>query len=168
MQSHTCILSVLTLSTSMGFGAATMAADLPKEGSFTATYVGRISFQSWTTVKDQTFGIFDNRATSVGNGLFDHVAWRCMGTEMVQSGTGPLHAFCVASDPAGDQIVVEIPTVEFPVGKSGRFSGKFIGGTGKYSGITGGYTCTDQSTDYRTETEGSTVLAGTCQGSYKL
>ena len=43
MQPRTC-LSAFTLSTAMTFGAAAIAADLPKEGTFSGTYAGAGTF----------------------------------------------------------------------------------------------------------------------------
>ena len=40
MQQRTSILSVFTLSTAMAFGAAALAADLPKEGKYNGTSSG--------------------------------------------------------------------------------------------------------------------------------
>jgi hypothetical protein len=34
MRTHKCILSALTLTTAMAFGATAMAADLPKSGTY--------------------------------------------------------------------------------------------------------------------------------------
>jgi len=38
MQPRACLLSAVTLSAAMAFGAAAMADDLPKEGTFNVTY----------------------------------------------------------------------------------------------------------------------------------
>ena len=51
MQPRTCILSAFTLSTAMFFGVAAMAADLPKEGTYSGTY------SSVGTVKATAVGI---------------------------------------------------------------------------------------------------------------
>jgi hypothetical protein len=40
MQQRTSILSAFTLSAAMAVGTAAMAADLPKEGTFSGTYSG--------------------------------------------------------------------------------------------------------------------------------
>jgi hypothetical protein len=44
MQSRTCILSAFTLSTSIAFGAAAVAADLPKSGNYNLEFNGYGTF----------------------------------------------------------------------------------------------------------------------------
>jgi hypothetical protein len=44
MQRQTCILTGFTLITALALSATTMAADLPKEGTFSGTYSGAATF----------------------------------------------------------------------------------------------------------------------------
>ena len=83
MQRRTNMLSTVVLSAVMLCGATAIAADVPKEGPFTFSYLGRGSFVASFTVKDQTFGIWDNHTNYSANGLFDHGLARCLGTEMI-------------------------------------------------------------------------------------
>ena len=84
MQRRTNMLSTVVLSAVMLCGATAIAADVPKEGPFTFSYLGRGSFVASFAVKDQTFGIWDNHTNYSANGLFDHGSARCLGTEIIR------------------------------------------------------------------------------------
>ena len=53
MKQRTCILSVFTLSMAMAFGVATMAADLPKEGTFNVDYIILGTFKATAIGKER-------------------------------------------------------------------------------------------------------------------
>jgi hypothetical protein len=65
------------LSAAMFLGSAAMAADLPKEGTFSFTYFGAGSFKATPVGKERVLLAWDENALSVGNGLFDHMTWHC-------------------------------------------------------------------------------------------
>jgi hypothetical protein len=71
-------------------------------------------------------------------GPFNNVSCRCVGTAQVMNGSGKAKGQCVVMDPTGDQYAISWEFTEFTPGK--RIVGKaaFIGGTGKFKGITGG------------------------------
>jgi hypothetical protein len=71
MQSRTCIMSAFTLSISVAFGAAAMAADLPKEGTFSGTYSAVTTVKAIPIGKERVFLTFDENGLSVGEGLFN-------------------------------------------------------------------------------------------------
>ena len=52
MQPRTCIFA-FTLGTAMAFGAAAMAADLPKEGTYSVTYSGLGTFKAVPVGKER-------------------------------------------------------------------------------------------------------------------
>jgi len=68
MQPRTCIISAVTLGTAMFFGFAAMAAELPKEGTFSATYSGFGTFKGSQIGKTKYLGTFDENALTVGKG----------------------------------------------------------------------------------------------------
>jgi hypothetical protein len=177
MQPRTGMLSAFTLSTAMFFGTAAMAADLPKEGTFNASYYGFGTYKATPIGKERLLFAFDENGLSLGDGLYDHVTWHCSGlAEFANEGSpwpggamGAPHGFCVGTDPAGDKISGEF------VHEKHRFDEKnihasftFTAGTGKYAGISGGHTYVAHVFQYRTADEGTYAIDFTCQGSYKL
>jgi hypothetical protein len=100
MQPRTCMLSAFTLSTAMALGAPAIAADLPKEGTYSGTFSG------WGTFKGTQIGlltVFDQNALVLTSGLLDHTTWHCYGLGDFTNGMGLDHGYCAATDPAGDQ-----------------------------------------------------------------
>ena len=168
MQPRTCMLSAFTLTAALSFGSAAMAADLPKEGTFTATYSGAGTYKATSLGKERALGAFDENGLSVGTGLFDHMTWHCWGLFNITNGMGQAHGYCVATDPAGDQIAAEVGDEKHDVSKPFGVKGTFTMGTGRYAGISGGWTLLAHSPEFKTA-EGSYVQYGTSsQGSYKL
>jgi hypothetical protein len=87
MQSRrTCLLSAFTLSTAIVFGAVAMAADLPKEGTFSATYSAVGTAKTTQIGKERVLIALDETGLSVGRGLFDHITWHCFGIETSPAG----------------------------------------------------------------------------------
>ena len=111
------------------------AAELPKQGedSYTTDYIV-------TSMKMTKFG--DRAVTQIefagishndnGGEMFDKLGARCVGFS--ENGVG--HGDCVDVDKDGDQIFT---TYEVPEGsgKPGTGVHQYVGGTGKYTGITG-------------------------------
>jgi hypothetical protein len=154
----------------MFLGSAAMAADLPKEGTFTFTYSGAGTFKATPIGKERLLAAWDENGLSVGNGLFDHVTWHCWGIADTANRMSQWQGYCVTTDPAGDQIVAEVASDgKYPAdAKSFRGTGKLTTGTGKYAGVSGGYTADLHAPEFRTAAEGTFAQYGTTQGSYKL
>jgi hypothetical protein len=141
MQSHTCKLSAFTLSTAMAFGAAALAADLPKQGtdSFTAVWVATslnlIQQGNRTFASYEIDGVTRNDA---GAPMFDSFGQRCIGfAELLDN--EPQHGLgtCTFTDRVGDHIFGR-----YSSGKGNSKDGEhgtyeLIGGSGKFAGITG-------------------------------
>lgn len=139
MQSRTCKLTAFTLSTGMAFGAAAMAADLPKEGT--------IKLHSTFKSEGQVVDVGEKHAMGSGN------VW---GVTYNDAGSGPLHAgvwFCtyafqnVSSPPqnggacafgdAGGADKIFIVWSGTIIENVDQGTGTIIGGIGKYAGIQG-------------------------------
>jgi hypothetical protein len=76
-----------------------------------------------------------------GSGLLDHMTWHCFGDSDATSGITQWSGRCVASDPAGDQIVSNWTSDKYAVdGKTYLATGTFTAGSGKYAGISGSIT----------------------------
>jgi hypothetical protein len=72
MQTRMCLLSAVTLGAAMLVGTAANAGDLPKEGTFTATYASAGTFKA-TSIGKEHLATFDENGLLVGNGLLDHM-----------------------------------------------------------------------------------------------
>jgi hypothetical protein len=150
-------------------GAAAMAADLPKEGTSSVTYSAVGTGKVNQIGKDRFITAFDENGLTVGTGLLDHMTWHCFGLFDVMSGAAQYQGYCVATDPAGDQIVSNnVSDGKYPVdAKSSNGISTFTTGTGEFAGISGGGTFTCRGSEFRSA-EGT--FAGYCtdQVSYKL
>lgn len=170
MQSHTCKLATFALTLAMAFGAAALAADLPKEGTFSGTSAEFGTIKATPVGKERLLVAFDENGSVVSNGLLDHTTVHCWGLGDFTRGVGEVHGYCVSTDPTGDQIVTNIASD----GKFGLDAKSFKGmttfttGTGKYAGISGGYTIVLHGPEFRTAVEGTYIQYGKMEGNYKL
>ncbi len=168
MRTHKCILSGLALGTAMALGVAAMAADLPKEGTFSGTYSAASTEKGYPVGKERFLVTYDENGLSVGKGFLDHMTWHCFGLADVAGGMIQSQGRCIATDPAGDQIALE-SEAKFAMGaKSLSGTTSFTTGTGKYAGISGGTNFVMHGPEFRTASEGTNVQYGEIQGTYKL
>jgi hypothetical protein len=79
---------------------------------------------------------------TVGNGFLDHATWHCFGLYDVANVMAQWQGYCVATDPAGDQVVSDVAgDGKYAAdAKSFNGTGTFTTGTGKYAGVSGGWT----------------------------
>ena len=170
MRLRTCTLSALTLSAALFAGTAAMAADLPKEGTFKATYSSAGTAKATQVGKEITLGTFDENGLTVGDGILDHVTWHCFGLLDQVSGMEEWRGHCMMTDPAGDQIAANVASdgKYAADAKSFKGTGTMINGTGKYAGISGSWAFEGHSPEFRTAVEGTYAQYGSVQGSYKL
>ncbi len=170
MQPRTCLLSALTLSTGMAFGAAAMAAELPKSGTYSGTYSASGTFKVTPVGKNRLLGTWDENGLSVGSGILDHVTWHCFGLQEVTNGIVHHRGYCVGTDPDGDQVVVRDARDETYAAdaKSFKLDIELASGTGKYAGISGGHTFVAHGPEFHAAAEGTYLQYGTYQGTYKL
>ena len=108
MRPRTRLLSAFTLSTAIAFGVVAMAADLPKEGTFSGTLSNSGTVKATPVGKERLLVMFDENGSVVSNGLLDHTTVHCWGLGDYANGVGQAHGYCVSMDPAGDQIVINI------------------------------------------------------------
>jgi len=170
MQSRTCIMSAFTLSISVAFGAAAMAADLPKEGTFSGTFSGVGTAKATAIGKERLLLVFDENGLQLTNGFLDHTTWHCWGLADYTNGMGTEHGYCIATDTEGDQVVASFGPGDkhAPDQKSWTGSGTFTMGTGKYKGISGGWTNVSRGNEFRPTVEGTYLDYATFQANYKL
>jgi hypothetical protein len=171
VQQITCISTGFTLVTALAFSATTMAADLPKEGTFSGTMSGAATVLQTNTVgKEQLLMLWDENCFTVGKGFLDHATWHCLGTLNIKTGIGQFSGYCVVTDPTGDQIAADIASDgPYPAdAKTISAKGTFTTGTGKYAGITGSLTNILHDPEFRTAQAGIIVVYGDFQVNYKL
>jgi hypothetical protein len=170
MQSRACILSAFTLSAVMAFGATALAADMPKEGTFSGTYSGFNTFKPTTVGKEWLLSAVDVNGLTVGNGFLDHATWHCSLLYDVANGMAQWNGYCVTTSSTGDQIVTTgASDGKYAAdAKSYSGSGTFTMGTGKYAGISGGWTGVFHGPEFRTPAEGTFTEYAEMKGSYKL
>jgi hypothetical protein len=162
------MLYAAVMGAGMLLGSVAMAADLPKEGTFSFTYYGAGTFKATPVGKERLLFAWDENALSLGNGLFDHMTWHCWGIADTANRMNQYQGYCVATDPAGDQIVADVASDgKFPAdAKSFKGTGKLTTGTGKYAGVNGSFTLVHHQ-EFRTA-EGTFAQYIAMQGSYKL
>jgi hypothetical protein len=169
MQSRTCLLSALpfTLGVALALNTAAIAGDLPKEGTYSVTYSSFGTLKSNPVGKQVVLFAFDENGLSVRNGLLDHLTWHCWGLFSVMNGFNQTtSAYCVATDPNGDQLAASVVGDKWPQGtKSFTALQTWITGTGKYAGISGNNKLDCHPGDFRPAAEGTYHLYCTFQGS---
>jgi hypothetical protein len=158
------LVSVLSV---MGVATA-MAADLPKEGTFSGTY-SAIGTGKLIKVGDRSLYIFDENGIQVANSVPEHMTFHCWGTSETANGEAVNQGYCVASDPSGDLMEGTFNDKHKQGDKvfKGLFS--LVAGTGKYNGITG--TCPNEHHGmemFRPVAEGTYVSYVTFACNYKL
>lgn len=99
MQARTCFLTAVALNACMAFGAAAMAADLPKEGKLNGTYSGFGTFKATSVGKDRVLVVWDSNALTIGKGIWDHVTWHGMGLEDITNGMAQVRGYFVGNRP---------------------------------------------------------------------
>jgi hypothetical protein len=73
MKTRKSTLSLLTLSSAVLLGTIAVAADLPKEGTFTTTYNGVGTYKTATMGKETVISSWEEIGMTAGNGLLDHL-----------------------------------------------------------------------------------------------
>ncbi|MFO1047867.1 MAG: hypothetical protein U1E52_08230 [Geminicoccaceae bacterium] len=150
---------------------AASAADLAPEGKIDVTWTYRYAPLSMPTDNGQDFMTGEAEVVLIGNSpgsLLDHLGGRCMmsGPMDSKSGAFKLIGRCTYKDSDGDMIFATDEEIGTSFAEPARGIGKFVGGTGKYGGITGGYDYTD---DFSVEINpGVFGGGGVKKGSYKI
>jgi hypothetical protein len=115
--------------------------------------------------------VYDASLVLTGNSsgsLLDRMAGRCLflGPNNPKTGAYRISGWCTYSDLDGDMIFASDEESAGSMSEPGKGTGRILGGTGKYAGITGDYTFTD---DYfGSPKDGAYAGAGKKSGSYKI
>jgi hypothetical protein len=81
----------------MAFGATALAADLPKEGTYSGTASAAGTSKAYPVGKDRTLVTWDENGFGVGNGVFDHMTSHCFGLADITSGMEQDQGYCVGT-----------------------------------------------------------------------
>lgn len=144
------------------------AADIPAEGKIAVSYTSTATSVPRTMPigGGREFVVQNQAMTAVneaGNPVMNHMGGRCQYSRLTdpQARTFELHGYCTYTDSDGDMIFEQF---EFLPGSAGR--GKFIGGTGKFTGLQGEIEITVASA--KSVFEGITQAIGRKTGSYRI
>lgn len=169
MPSRKYILSAAALMTAIVFALATAASAQAKEGTWSGTYSGFGTSKAVQIGEERLLTVFDENGLFVSDGMFDHTTWHCWGLADFTNGMGQAHGYCVGTDPAGDQVVLDFVSEKHPLAEK-SFKGSFTvtAGAGKYAGISGSGTYVSDGNMFRPTEKGTYFGHNTAQGSYKL
>jgi hypothetical protein len=156
----------------LGSGRAS-AQDMPSQGEF------RISYTSTLPVAPKPVGIGNNRTASAtinmmtavnesGGKLLHNMAGRCTSTPLVDNATKTFenHGYCDYVDADGDHVFEKWDYPVQPLAAASEGTGEWIGGTGKFAGLSG--TMKIRSRRLSPLTDGAVQVVGEKLGSYSL
>ena len=134
---RTALLAWLALCAALAEPQAAGAAGTPKQGNDSYTTYWVVSSYNPIKLGASSFATMDySGVTSSESSLFDHLAAHCLASSLTAPGTDHNSGACVGVAPDGSQLFL---TYEINADGNGRTGvNKFIGGTGKFEGITGG------------------------------
>ena len=118
-----------------------VSAEMAKEGTGAGTNVYSATMtvmpldEDRYTLTYEALGVF---LSDDGKGPFHNMSTRNIGVINFNKGVGKLLGYIVMTAPDGDKVLSEITEDKtLPPPNTNRGTGKFIGGTGKFSGIEG-------------------------------
>lgn len=152
---------------------AAIAADLPPEGTFKATFFitdepskatelpAAGGMNAWSFVETATY------TNDAGRGFLHAATGRCIGMGTGNKAAAHNTGYCVYVDADGDQIFSTFEIRRSGEGQPGRGTKEYTGGTGKYVSLTGHAEFTASSLK-TLDKNAPDVFEGHVQGSYKL
>jgi hypothetical protein len=134
-------LMALILTTVLLVCAVSVAAEMAKEETGAGTNVYTATMTVLPLDKDRyalTYEALGVNTSDNGKGPFHNMSTRNIGVIYFDKGVGKLLGYIVMTAPDGDKILAEITEDKtLPPPNPNRGTGKYIGGTGKFSGIEG-------------------------------
>ena len=122
--------------------AASAEAQMAKEGDLSGTHSMSGTFKAtkigddFLLVTSESMGFI---VSDSGAGPFNDLSGRCVSQILYVKGVGRNQGHCVYLDRAGDQWVLEFTSAAQKLGATAvNGTTKYLGGTGKFAGITGG------------------------------
>ncbi len=171
------VLHVGCSATTLGFlllgPVPARAEDMPRQGDF------RITFTSTTPSAPKPVMIGGNRMASAtinmmtavnesGGKLLHNMAGRCTSAPLIDNGAKTVenHGYCDYVDADGDHVFETWDYPLQPLGVANEGTGEWIGGTGKFAGLSG--TMKIRSRRLNTLTDGAVQVVGEKVGSYRF
>ena len=134
------LVSILALFVLVAF-VPLSTAEMPKEGTGSTTSIYSGTLMAVPLDENHLVITYQNKGAMVsdtGEGPFNNMSIYNVGTLYFENGVGRLLGYITCTDPEGDKVLIEIRednTKFAPAVNSGK--GKFIYGTGKFTGIEG-------------------------------
>ena len=155
------------------FTTAAGAQDMPRQGEF------RITYTSTNPAAAKPVTIGDNRTAAAGitmmtavnetgGKLLHNMAGRCTGAPVIDNSAKTLenHGYCDYVDADGDHVYEKYDYPLQPQGVSLEATGEWLGGTGKFAGLSG--TIQIHSRRLNSLVEGATQVVGEKVGRYSF
>lgn len=149
------------------------AEDMPRQGQFRITYTATVP------VAPKPVAIGDNRTASAtinmmtavnesGGRLLHNMAGRCTSAPLIDNATKTFenHGYCDYVDADGDHVFEKWDYPVQPLGTASAGTGEWIGGTGKFAGLSG--TMEIRSQRLNTLSDGAVQVVGEKRGTYAL
>lgn len=148
------VAALLPIAVVFGIASGAGAQEMPRSGTFTSYFThvnphpfGAVPVGDGNVAFSLTF--ISASVNAAGEGFMHDLRGRCIALQTINqtNGTFEVEGYCDWQDPAGDHIFESFwsdgptPLVEGPLGGKETF-GRFVGGTGKYEGLTGEVTIT--------------------------
>jgi hypothetical protein len=166
-------LSAVALVLMLPAAITARAEDMPRQGDFRITYTStNISAPKPVTIGDnRTASATINMMTAVnesGGWLLHNMAGRCTSAPLIDTAAKTLenHGYCDYVDADGDHVFEKWDYPVQPLGAVNEGTGEWIGGTGKYAGISG--TMKIRSRRLNSLTDGAIQVVGEKLGSYSF
>jgi hypothetical protein len=162
MNSYKRTIAASAFLVSLTLGAAAIAADLPKEGTFKGTFSSYGTHKA-TKVGDVTLTAFDETGLQLTDGFADHMTVHCWGIGETANSTATNQGYCAGTDPSGDTLAWKFS------GEKSRGTATFTAGTGKFAGVSSTSQYVVHAPEFHAlPMEGTYVNYVTFAGSYKL
>lgn len=143
------------------------------EGPFAANFVGYAEADTppIETVSDRQIGLTNSTLTAMnaeGATFLHNQTGRCLGWWQIdkEASTFEQHVHCTYTDFDGDQIFERADFDTQPLDRPRIGAGRWLGGTGKYAGLSGVFEIRVRS--LRSARDGLVQYVGTKQGHYRL
>ena len=166
-RNHTLSATTLVLVAAFAIAAPAQA----KEGTWKDTFSGYGTFKGTPVGKERIVSVFEEWGLFVSNDnpMLDHLTYHLWGLGDFTKGVGEARFYLIATDPAGDQIVLSGSTGKMQLGQSFKEGSEtLLGGTGKFAGITGSCTYLFDGNTFKAPETGTYFSHGTRDCSYKL
>ena len=165
------IMLLSAIGTSASFGAEALAAEIPAEGQIDSTFTYISTSTDMPSADGNEVTSFDAHLVLTGNAkgsLFDQMVGHCMlaGLSNPKTGAVKLAGWCTYTDLEGDMIFAGDEESADSSASIAQGKGRILGGTGKYAGIAGEYSFTDEY--FGSPEEGVYGGAGKKSGTYKI